>query len=199
MTKKQKFSRHPLKRHSLSLDDATVKMALNLGDGDLSLGLRRAVRRIKYRTGGYKRDAQLDWVEISNREERSRPRVPAHKQPTSARDSTFTPAVKSSYDRIDYLGLQKLKPAELVIGGHRFGVKSFAWQQPWGFSIACANDGASKVVVINRLVGESEPIRCWMKFTDKRIDFECYLKAMSFDEHEIRLSFVGTGVVSEHR
>jgi hypothetical protein len=32
-----------LKRLEVSLDGATIKMALNLGDGDLSLGVRRAV------------------------------------------------------------------------------------------------------------------------------------------------------------
>ena len=101
MTKRKKFRRDSLKRHNLSLDDATVKMARSLGDGNLSLGLRRALRRIKYRTGGYKRDAQLDWVEISSREERLN-----HRVPTRARDSTFPPADGSFYDRIVYLGLQ---------------------------------------------------------------------------------------------
>ena len=50
MAKKKSSSRagkkrrvQPLKRLSVSLDGATVKMALNLGDGDLSLGIRRAV------------------------------------------------------------------------------------------------------------------------------------------------------------
>ena len=32
-----------LKHLEVSLDGATIKMALNLGDGDLSLGIRRAV------------------------------------------------------------------------------------------------------------------------------------------------------------
>ena len=192
MTKKRKFSRDSFKRHYLSLDDATVKMARSLGDGNLSLGLRRAVRKIKYRTGSYKRDAQLDWVEISSREERLNRRAP-----TSGRDSTFPPADGSFYDRIVYLGLQKLKPAGLVIGDHTFGVRSFAWQQPWGFSVSCANDGASKVAVINRLVGEPDPIPCWMKFRNRTIKFDCYLKAMSFDEYKIRLSFVGIGLISE--
>jgi len=50
MTKKKKSSRagrksssKSLKHIVVSLDDATAKMALDLGDGDLSLGIRRAV------------------------------------------------------------------------------------------------------------------------------------------------------------
>jgi hypothetical protein len=39
----KKCSVQLLKKLSVSLDGATVKMALNLGDGDLSLGIRRAV------------------------------------------------------------------------------------------------------------------------------------------------------------
>jgi hypothetical protein len=198
MTKKKKFSRegkkfrvNPLKRHSLSLDDATVQMALNLGDGDLSLGVRRAVGGRKYWITGYRRDTQPEFVDSPSRKERLNRRVPPRTRPTPARDPTFPPAVKSFYDRIVYLGLQQLNPAELRIAGHKFGVKSFAWQQPWGFSISCANDGASKVTVINRLVGEPQSIVCWMKFMDRTIEFDCYLKAMSFDEQKITLSFAG--------
>ena len=36
-------SAQPLKRMEISLDGATIKMAVKLGDGDLSLGIRRAV------------------------------------------------------------------------------------------------------------------------------------------------------------
>ena len=36
-------SAQPLKRMEVSLDSATIKMAVKLGDGDLSLGIRRAV------------------------------------------------------------------------------------------------------------------------------------------------------------
>jgi hypothetical protein len=50
MTTKKKSSREgkkssfqPLKHVEVSLDSATVKMAIQLGGGDLSLGLRRAV------------------------------------------------------------------------------------------------------------------------------------------------------------
>ena len=43
MTKGKKRSVQTLKRLSVSLDGATVEMAVNLGDGDLSLGIRRAV------------------------------------------------------------------------------------------------------------------------------------------------------------
>src|SRR5688500_16281281 len=50
MTTKKKSSRvgkkssfQPLKHVEVSLDGATVKMAIQLGGGDLSLGLRRAV------------------------------------------------------------------------------------------------------------------------------------------------------------
>ena len=36
-------SAQPLKHMEVSLDGATIKMAVKLGDGDLSLGIRRAV------------------------------------------------------------------------------------------------------------------------------------------------------------
>jgi len=56
MTKKKKSNRvgkkssgKSLKEIVVSLDDATVKMALKLGDGDLSLGIRRAVALISLR------------------------------------------------------------------------------------------------------------------------------------------------------
>jgi hypothetical protein len=56
MTKKQKSLRagkkssgESLKRIVVSLDDPTAKMALALGDGDLSLGIRRAVALISLR------------------------------------------------------------------------------------------------------------------------------------------------------
>jgi len=202
MTKKKKSSRedkklsvNPLKRHSLSLDDATVKMALNLGDGDLSLGVRRAVCGRKYWSAGYKRNEQPEWVDISSREERLYRRVPPHKCPTTARDPMFAPAVRSFYDQIVYLGLQELKSTELEIGEDAFGVVSFAWQ-PRGFSMSCDNT-ASKVGIIDKLVGGPEPIACRMKFFDTSIGFDCYLKAMSFDACKIRLSFVGIGVISE--
>jgi hypothetical protein len=39
----KKYSVRPLKHVDVSLDGATVKMALKLGGGDLSLGIRRAV------------------------------------------------------------------------------------------------------------------------------------------------------------
>ena len=37
------YNPRPLKRIEVSLDRATIAMALKLGDGDLSLGIRRAV------------------------------------------------------------------------------------------------------------------------------------------------------------
>jgi hypothetical protein len=50
MRKKRKRNRQnsnssaqPLKRMEVSLDGATIKMAVKLGEGDLSLGIRRAV------------------------------------------------------------------------------------------------------------------------------------------------------------
>jgi hypothetical protein len=39
----KKSNAQPLKHIEVLLDGATVKMALKLGDGDLSLGIRRAV------------------------------------------------------------------------------------------------------------------------------------------------------------
>jgi hypothetical protein len=39
----RKSSGRSLKHIVVSLDDATVRMALKLGDGELSLGIRRAV------------------------------------------------------------------------------------------------------------------------------------------------------------
>ena len=117
--------------------------------------------------------------------------------PTTSRDPTFVREVRSFYDQIVCLDLEKLKPKTVVISGRTFGMMSFAWQQPWGFSISCANDGAPNVEVINKLVGGSELIACGMKFSGTTIELDCSLKAMSFDEHMISLSFVGVGVVSE--
>lgn len=41
--KRQKPIIQPLKHFEVSLDGLEIKMALNLGDGDLTLGIRRAV------------------------------------------------------------------------------------------------------------------------------------------------------------
>jgi len=41
-----------LKRMVVSLDDATAKMALKLGGGDLSLGIRRALALTSLRRNG---------------------------------------------------------------------------------------------------------------------------------------------------
>ena len=152
----------------------------------------------RYRIAGYKRAAQPEWVEISGREDRLKRRVPPHKCPTTTRDPTFAPAVRSFYDQIGHLGLQKLKPAELAIGGHSFGVMSFAWRQPWGFSISCNNEHP-RLDIFEKFVARKKPIICRMRFVDISIEFRCYLKAMSFDEQSIRLSFAGTGVISEKR
>ena len=66
-----------------------------------------------------------------------------------------------------------------------------------GFFQSCANDGAPNVEVINKLVGGSELIACGMKFSGMTIELDCSLKAMSFDEHVISLSFAGVGVISK--
>ena len=53
--------------------------------------------------------------------------------------------------------------------------------------------------MLEKFVAAHEPIICRMKFVDRSIQFDCYLKAMKFDEQSIRLSFAGTGVISEKR
>ena len=115
---------------------------------------------------------------------------------TAPRDLTCAPFDSFFYYQIGHLGLQKLKPAKLAIDGHRFDVTSFAWQQPWGFSISCKNEHPN-LEMLEKFVAGHEPIICRMKFVDRSIQCDCSLKAMRFDEQNIRLSFAGTGVISE--
>ena len=151
----------------------------------------------RYRIAGNECDAQSEWLEIPSREDSLNHRVPPHKCPTTSRHPTFVPAVSSFYDQIVYRDLQELKPATVAISGRRFGMMSFAWQQPLGFSISCANAGASNVEIIDKLTRGSELIACRMKFIDSTIELDCSLQAMSFDENMINLSFVGVGLISE--
>jgi hypothetical protein len=98
---------------------------------------------------------------------------------------------ESFYDKIASRGLETLKPTALEIGGHAFGLTSFEWQPSWGFSISCKNEHPS-LDTFEKFVAGREPIVCRMKFVGRSIEFDCYLKAMSFDEESIRLSFEGT-------
>ena len=102
--------------------------------------------------------------------------------------------LESFLDQIVGLGLKECAPTEINIGEQRFDVVNFRWNEN-GFSLSFDKDSSIYDAAMQLLRSDRE--RCALKFATLSVNFDCFVKTISVDESNCRMSVIGSGKVAK--
>ena len=92
------------------------------------------------------------------------------------------------------LGLKEYAPTEINIGEQRFDVANFRWNEN---SFLPSFDKDSSIYDPAMQLLRSDRELCTLKFAALSVNFDCFVKSISVDESNCRMSVIGSGKVAK--